>query len=228
MRRLLAAAMRRFGADAGVSLVELLVTSGMMLLVVAAIVGVLSRSLRTENAGRQFAAEVQDAQVGLARMAREIRQANQVVLATANTVRFVLPGATDYVVQYECDVPQAGTTFTRCTRTAAVLGPNVDPNAVSVPAAATGAPTVLRLTNGAITSGADQNAVFHYQAPGQAGIDSTGQPVDANGAPIPPRYVEAKIIVPAAGRNAGTRLAEMSHTTVLSSGAYLRNADVGS
>jgi Tfp pilus assembly protein PilV len=228
MSWLLEAARRRFGAEAGVSLIELLVTSGMLLLVLTAIMGVLSRSLRTENAGRQFAQEVQDAQVGLARMVREIRQANQIVLATANTVRFVLPGPTDYVVQYECDVPQAGTTFSKCMRTRAVLGVNVDPSSVSVPAASSGAPTVLRVTNGAITNGADQNAVFHYQAPAQAGIDGTGQPVDANGAPIPPTYVEAKIMVPAAGSNAGTALAEMSHTTVLSSGAYLRNADVGS
>jgi Tfp pilus assembly protein PilV len=228
MRRLREVARRRFGAEAGVTLIELLVASGMLLLVLTGILSVLTRSLRTENAGRQFAHEIQDAQTGLARMAREIRQADSIVLASATTIRFVLPGATAYVVQYECDVPQTGTTFTQCMRTKAVLGANVDPNSVSMPAATTGAPTVLRVTNGAITSGADPNAVFHYQAPGQAGIDSTGQPVDANGAPIPPTYVEARVSVPSAGKNAGTPLAEMSHTTVLSSGAYLRNADIGS
>jgi Tfp pilus assembly protein PilV len=220
--------LRRLRDEAGVTLLELLVAASLMLVVVSGALAVMLRTMRSENTSQQFSEEIQIAQSGLARMMRDVRQSTRIVQASATTIRFVVPGATDHVVQYECDVPQTGTTFTQCMRTKAVLGANVDPNSVSMPAATTGAPTVLRVTNGAITSGADPNAVFHYQAPGQAGIDSTGQPVDANGAPIPPTYVEARVSVPSAGKNAGTPLAEMSHTTVLSSGAYLRNADIGS
>jgi hypothetical protein len=86
---------------------------------------------------------------------------------------------------------------------------------------------VWRLTNGTITDGTSVNAVFHYSSPDATGVDSTGQPVDASGAPVPPTYVEGKAIVPAAGETAGTHLAQISHNTILWAGAYLRNADVG-
>jgi type II secretory pathway pseudopilin PulG len=228
MGRWVSAATRRLGNEAGFTLPELLISASVLLFVVGGAMGVLIASMHTENTDRQFSQEIQDAQVGLARMMREIRQTNRVVLASANTIRFVLPGATDYVVQYECDVAQAGTAFRQCTRVRAALPPNGDPNSVTLPAATTGAPILQRLTNGAITSGTDPNAVFHYSSPDQAGTDATGQPVDANGAPVPPTYVQGQAIVPAAGVSAGTRLAQMAHTTALSSGAYLRNVDIGS
>jgi type II secretory pathway pseudopilin PulG len=220
MGRWLSAALRRLGHETGFMLPELLVAAAMLVFVIGAAMTALVGSMRSESTGRQFAQEIQDAQAGLARIMREVSQANRIVVATASTVRFVLPGATDYVVQYQCDVPQPGTSFRQCTRVRAVLPPNSDPNSITMPAASSGAPIVQRVTNG--------TTVFAYQAPNQAGTDSAGQPVDANGAPIPPTYVDGKIAVPAAGTSAGTPLSQMSHTTVLSSGTYLRNADVGS
>jgi type II secretory pathway pseudopilin PulG len=220
MGRWHSAALRRLGHETGFMLPELLVSSAMLVFVIGAAMTLLIASMHGENTDRQFAQEIQDAQVGLARIMRDVSQANRIVLATTSTVRFVLPGATDYVVQYECDVAQPGTSFTQCTRVRAVLAANADPNAVTLPAASSGAPVVQRVTNG--------TTVFAYQAPNQAGTDATGQPVDAAGVPLPPTYVEGKVVVPAAGMSAGTRLSQMSHTTVLSSGTYLRNADVGS
>ena len=222
--------MDRLRAESGQSLVELLVVISMLIAVLGAAMTLLIGALHSENAGRQYAGEIQDSQAGMSRMMQDIRQADRIVLATANTIRFVLPGSTsDSVVQYECDVTMPGaTSYQECTRVSATLPANADPNSITLPAASTGIPIVFRLTNGTITSGTNANAVFHYSSPDQAGVDSTGQPVDASGAPVPPLYVEGKAIVPAAGETAGTHLAQLSHNTVLSSGAYLRNADVGS
>jgi Tfp pilus assembly protein PilV len=228
MGRLVRPFARRLRQEAGVTLLEMLIASAMLLVVLTAVFAVMLRTMRSENTSQQFSQEIQTAETGLARMMREVRQSTRVVQASANTIRFVLPGTTDHVVQYECDVAQSGGTFRQCTRVQAVLAANADPNAVTMPAASTGIQLIQNLTNGTITAGSDANAVFHYQAPGQAGIDAAGQPVDANGAPLAPTYVQGKIIVPAAGDLAGKRLAQMSHNTVLSSGAYLRSADIGS
>jgi hypothetical protein len=213
-----------------VTLIELLVVSSMLIAVIGAAMSLLIASMHSENAGRQYADEIQDSQAGMSRMMQEVRQASRILLASANTVRFVLPGSiNDSVVQYECDLAMPGATaFQECTRVAATLPPNADPNSISLAAGSTGVPVVLRLTNGSITSGTDADAVFHYSSPEQAGVDATGQPIDASGAPLPPVYVEGKAIVPAAGETARTALAQMTHNTILRAGAYLRNADVGS
>jgi type II secretory pathway pseudopilin PulG len=222
-------ALRPLRSESGQSLIELLVVITMLIAVLGAAMTLLIGSIHSENAGRQYAGEIQDSQAGMSRMMQDVRQASRILLASANTVRFVLPGSiTDSVVQYECDVTMPGaTSYRECTRVSATLAPNADPNSVSLPAASTGIPLVLRLTNGAITDGTSANAVFHYSSPDATGVDATGQPVDASGAPVPPTYVEGKAIVPAAGETAGTHLAQLGHNTILWGGAYLRNADVG-
>jgi Tfp pilus assembly protein PilW len=202
----------------GLSLIEMLLASAMFVALLTGVLAVLVSAMHSENTSQDFSQEIQEAQTGAARMLHDIRQADRVLLATGSTIRFVKAGAAETVVQYECDVPQAGTAFSECTRVQAALPAGADPDAVSLPRSATGALVIERVTNGA--------SVFSYTAPDQAGTDSTGQPVDAGGAPLPPTYVEAQVAVPSAGALAGTRLAQMAHTTVLSSGAYLRNADL--
>jgi hypothetical protein len=209
--------MKRIRSETGVTLLEMLLASAMLIVILTAALAVLVSAMHSGNTSQDFSEEIQDEQVGLARMVHDIRQADQVLVATGSTIRFVKAGATVSVVQYECDVPQAGS-LQECTRVQAALPAGTSPDAVALPAAARGAVVIERVTNG--------TTVFSYTAPGQAGTDSTGQPVDASGAPLPPTYVQAQVSVPSAGRLAGSRLAQLHHTTVLSSGAYLRNADL--
>jgi Tfp pilus assembly protein PilW len=212
------AATRLRDREDGLTLIEILVASTMLLALLTGVLAVLISAMHSENTSQDFSQEIEDAQTGVARMLHDVRQADRVLIATRTTIRFVKAGSTETVTQYECDVPKTGTPFTRCTRVQAPLPAGQDPNAVSLPAATTGAPVVERVTNG--------SSVFSYTAPGQAGTDSAGQPVDSSGAPLAPTYVDAQIAVPSAGELAGSRLAQMTHTTVLSSGAYLRNADL--
>jgi type II secretory pathway pseudopilin PulG len=195
-----------------VTLIELLVVMVMLLIVVAATLTVLQRTSRQESASQQYSAEIQDARAGLERMMRDIRGTTRVTSADSSYVRFVLQGTTNYVVQYECDIQQPGTQYTECTRVQAVLGANVDPATVSLPAGSTGIPIVLRVTNG--------SSVFAYQS-SSGGTVITGAAAAEN-----PTWVEATIKVPASG-GLPSSLATIKHLTVLNSGAYLRNADLG-
>jgi hypothetical protein len=72
----------------------------------------------------------------------------------------------------------------------------------TLPALSTGAPVVIRLKNGTLA-----NPVFSFTP-------------DA----IAPRYVDARVELPASGEQSGTTA--LTHTVVLNSGTYLRNLDV--
>jgi type II secretory pathway pseudopilin PulG len=197
-----------------VTLVELLVVMALLMIVLAATLAVLQSTSRQETASQRYSAEIQDARAGLERLMHDLRQTTRVTSAGPSYVRFVLPGTTTYLVQYQCDIPQpnfAG--YTQCTRVQAALAANVDPTSVALPAGSTGAPIVQRVENG--------TSVFTYQS-----TDSNGNVITGAAAGEAPTWVEATVRVPASG-DAPAALAVMHHATVLNSGAYLRNTDLG-
>src|SRR3954454_5089550 len=96
----------RLSAEDGLTLIELLVSITIfvgVLAVTLTILGDTARGVRKDE-GRTDAA--MDAQLGLARMGRELRAAYQVIdmTATSLAVRAPLP-AGDVRLRFDCDVP---------------------------------------------------------------------------------------------------------------------------
>lgn len=178
-------------------LVELMVVSLILAVLLAATMTLLEAGTRAETRGQEFAAAIADAQAGLARMVREIRQASSVTATTPNSIDFVvtLAGAAQRVF-YECDIPRAGTPYDECVRLSAAAG-------AALPALSTAVPMIPRIANGTAA-----DPVFAYSP-------------DA----IAPTYVDIKLELPAAGGLTGGR--GLGHNIVLDTGAYLRNLDVG-
>lgn len=181
----------------GFALIELLVVSLIMIVVLGATMTLLEAGTRAEARNQEFATTIADAQAGLARMVREIRQASSVTATTPNSIDFVVTLAgTPQRIFYGCDVPHAGTPYNECVRLSAAAG-------TALPALSTGVPLIPRIANG---TAADPVFAFSPDA-------------------IAPTYVDAKLELPAAGGLTAGR--GLSHNIVLDAGAYLRNLDVG-
>src|SRR5882757_8759412 len=68
---------RRGKSESGMTLIELLVATSIALVVFGAILGTLVTSQRVEARDTEWALTMQEGRAGLARMAREIRQASK-------------------------------------------------------------------------------------------------------------------------------------------------------
>jgi Tfp pilus assembly protein PilW len=196
-RRLVALAARLSAEEDGFTLFELLFAGALMLVILGATMTSLGSVTSAENRDRQRAVAIQDGQVGLARMVHEIRQAYSVLATTPNSIDFLVTlNGQQQRVFYACDVAQAGTSYNQCVRLQTTVGG-------VLPALSTGAPVVLRVTNGTLA-----NPVFSFTPNA-----------------ITPQYVDAKVELPASGELSST--SGFAHTVVLDSGAYLRNLGVG-
>jgi hypothetical protein len=187
---------RGAGEEGGFALVELLVVTALLAVVLVAVLDVLDTAAQTVPRDVEWTHAVEEGRVGVARMVRELRQADTIRGATPNAVDFeITRGGQARRVMYSCDVAEAGTGRRRCTRVEAASG-------AALPAPATGAPVVARVLNGT-----PEDPVFTY-AP------------DA----VAPRYVTVRVRVPSTGeRRAGAAGAAAGHAVVLSDGAFLRN-----
>jgi hypothetical protein len=178
-------------------LIELLVVMAMLMVVVGATLDLLQVGTRTENRGQQFANEIADGEAGLARMAHEIRQASSVTATTPNSIDFLITIR-----------GQARRVFYECDvpRPSTAFKECVRLSAAAgtaLPALGTAATVISRIANGTLA-----DPVFGFSP-------------DA----IAPTYIDVRLELPAAGElTAGQGL---SHNTVLDSGIYLRNLDVG-
>ncbi len=140
----------RLGAqsEAGFTLIEMLIASVLAVVLLGAVLAALENSQRVQARDTEWALTLQEGRAGLARMAREIRQASKVEKAEASTILFMaaVSGKTKpWQIKYECSVAQSGTTYDECVRFAAEEG-------TSLPT--TGTPIVRDVTNG--------TAVFSY------------------------------------------------------------------
>lgn len=154
----------------GVGLIEVVVVSAILAIVVVAILNVLDTAVRQVPKDVEWTHAIAEGRVGMARLVRELRQAERINGATPNRLDFEVPvGGVTRRVMYACDVPEAEARR-RCTRVEAPAGG-------VLPAPSTGDRVVARVLNGT-----PEDPVFTYTP-------------DAIGA----RYVRARVLVPASG-----------------------------
>jgi Tfp pilus assembly protein PilW len=232
MRKLCAAAVRLLEGQAGVTLVELLVVTSMMVLVVWASLTLLVTSSRDQHRDQAYAEEISSTTAALARLAHDLRQATKIVSASPNSIEFLMPvsGSTAvYDIKYTCTASDTrGAGYTRCARVRSVYPAPLP----AVPATAASA-DIVHVSNGSIATYCTSNgsgpsgSVFFYQnavtpdtTPGATACDESY--VDRIS--LNPTYIGLRVVVPAAGDV--VRQAALTHSTVLQDGAYMRNLDV--
>jgi type II secretory pathway pseudopilin PulG len=110
-------------SEAGFTLVELLVACSAAMIVLGATVTLLQSSVQVQARDSQWALALQEGRVGMARMARDIRQASKVEEAKASAIVILATIAgKSWKVKYECTVSQPGTEYSECVRLAAEEG----------------------------------------------------------------------------------------------------------
>jgi prepilin-type N-terminal cleavage/methylation domain-containing protein len=187
----------------GFTLIELLVASVLALIVFGAILGTLESSQRVQARDTEWALTMQEGRAGLARMAREIRQASEITTThTGGQIEFLATiGGVVWKIKYECEVKQSGTEkYYACVRKA------VEGKAGTLPA--TGTPIVRDVLN--------DTEVFKYFK----GSTSTAEPKEMN-------VVTLKVKLPSGGtlKQAGLS-SSTTHEVVLENAAYMRNCNI--
>jgi prepilin-type N-terminal cleavage/methylation domain-containing protein len=186
----------RAADEAGFTLIELLVAMALAVGVFGAILSMLATSQRVEARDTEWALTLQKGRVGLARMAREIRQASKVETAEASTIGFKATiGGTEYLIKYECGLIETGTKY-KCVRFAAKAGESLP---------TTGTPIVRGLING--------TEIFKYFK--QNVVNTTA-----------PTYVTLKLELPASGSLKQVNSSAYKDHIVLTDAAYMRNLDL--
>jgi hypothetical protein len=149
----------------------------------------------------EWALTMQEGRAGLARMAREIRQASEVKTHEGGTIEFLATiGGKEWKIKYECGVEQPGTTtYHECVRKA------VEKSTGTLPS--TGAPIVLDVLN--------PTEVFKYFK----GATSTEAPTEMN-------VVTLKVELPAKGTLKQAGSSGYSHNVVLENAAFIRNCNI--
>lgn len=225
--------------EAGISLVELLVATAMLLVVIVPVMTMLVVSGRTENRDQAYAQELEASQTALSRLVHDLRTATSLQEAGPGLLEFQdVVGATTYNVMYDCAAPDSlGTPYTRCARTQAVA-PALPPAA-----GATAGPQDIQhvWNNPTNTSGGSDYATFcngtgSASAGGVFFVSNANTP-NADGSTLAcdeayedlvaahPDYVQIHVQLPAGGdlRNGG-----LTHSIVLNVGTYIPNLDAGS
>jgi prepilin-type N-terminal cleavage/methylation domain-containing protein len=183
-------------SEGGFTLIELLIASALAVVVFGAILAMLESSQQVQARDTEWALTMQEDRAGLARIAREIRQASEVKTHEGGTIEFLATiGAKEWKIKYECGVEQPGTTYHECVRKA------VEGKAGTLPS--TGVPIVRDVLN--------PNEVFKYFK----GAAETAEPEKMNA-------VTLRIELPAKGtlKQAGS---SYGHTVVLENAAFIRN-----
>jgi prepilin-type N-terminal cleavage/methylation domain-containing protein len=127
-------------SDAGFTLIEVLVASALSVILFGAVLAALENSQRLQARDTEWALTLQEGRAGLARMAREVRQASKVEKAEAGTILFLATiNSKNWQIKYECGVAQSGTTYYECVRFAAEEGKSLPSK---------GTPIVRNVTNG--------------------------------------------------------------------------------
>ena len=89
--------------EGGWSLIELMLTCVLLIIVMGGTLSLLDTSAKIAPREQERAQAIRDAQVGLARMTRELRQATQVISATASSVSVKVPvSGVSQTVTYTC------------------------------------------------------------------------------------------------------------------------------
>lgn len=195
-------ALRRTAAEeGGMALAEVLVGMALAIGVLFALLGLMDTTAKIAPRDQERAHAIRDAQVGLHRLTRELRQAYKVQAITDYSVDFLVGNGSH--VRYECDVPYPeddpanpyDQDYRQCKRVQAPVGQ-------SLPAIASGETVVERVLNPST-----QTKVFN---------NSTGG--------VSPRFIRVRVDVPARGERTEER---NRHSVVLDDGVYMRNLALG-
>jgi prepilin-type N-terminal cleavage/methylation domain-containing protein len=191
----------RPASEGGFTLIELLVSTALALIVFGAILGTLETSQRVQARDTEWALTVQEGRAGLARMAREIRQASEITKHEGGTIEFLATiGGGVWKIKYECEVEQSGTEYHECARKA------VEGKAGTLPS--TGTPIVRDVLN--------NTEVFKYFK----GSTSTKEPKEMN-------VVTLKVNLPSSGTLKQSGISSSTtHEVVLENAAYMRNCNI--
>jgi prepilin-type N-terminal cleavage/methylation domain-containing protein len=185
-------------ADAGFTLVEILVVVALLVTVLGLVMAPLTLSMRQESTNANYAFAEQQARTAIEAIVAQVRQANAMITTDASSniidMNVTLNGST-VQVYYECDVVQPGTSYHECIRVQAAPGTTIN--------SLTGGKVVAtNLTNGTVA-----DPVFSLAPSGFA-----------------PYYMTATLKVPASG---GYATSQLSHTIAFTDGALMRNLNVG-
>lgn len=157
--------------QAGFSLIEVLVVCLLTALVVGAITTTLAVSANNQVKDANYSYAQEQARAGLDSMVSQIRQATAVLSSTPNSIdMYVSLNGTALQVYYECDIPEAGTSYHECVRVQAGQG-------ASLPPLTSGAVVIANLVDGT-----NANPVFTFYP-----------------SSVSPYYMTATIDVPASG-----------------------------
>jgi len=204
MRAIPARLRRRLQEESGWSLIELLAAMSIFTFVLVGVLGLLDTTAKKTPKDAERAQAIADAQVGLNKMVRELRQAHTVLSNGPQSIEVLVrvrrddpatPAVETHIdrhVRYSCGDTEAPG---RCSRV------EVAPGALL--SSGTAKTVIARLVNTGVSVPADRR-VFDY----------TG-----NANSFSPSYVKVHIEVPAAG----TRTDGYTYTIALEDGFYARN-----
>jgi prepilin-type N-terminal cleavage/methylation domain-containing protein len=209
-------ALGRLRAQHGFTLIEVLVAAALSLIVFAAVLSALEASQHAESRDQEWALVIQEGRSGLARMAREMRQAYSIRSDSHSAIDFYATiGGKSYEIRYDCAEKEAGTEYDSCVRKAAEFVSGKAPS--SLPAK--GETVVRYVTNQASACEAElleatqksKECVFQEYTPNA----------------ITPDLVTIKVRLPASGTLKLADALAYKHHIVLENGAYIRDMALG-
>ena len=188
-------------SEGGFTLIELLISTLLGLVVFGAILGTLETSQQVQARDTEWALTLQEGRSGLARMAREIRQASEIKTHEAGAIEFLATiGGKEWKIKYECGVEQSGTEYHECVRKA------VEKSTGTLPGSGT------PLVRGILKT---QTTVFEYFN----GSTSTTEPTKMN-------VVTLKVELPRKGTLKQAGSSGYTHSVVLENAAFMRNCNI--
>ena len=162
-------------SESGFTVVELLLAMTLLAGVMTALVQVFTAAGPVAGRDQARSAGIMDAQTGLAKMTRDLRQAQTINSATATAVDFnaTIDGVSQRIL-YDCSTTDPGTTYKRCVKA-------TSSNLTVAPLASAGVPVITRLANGATavfsyspSASAPTYVSVHVEVPRQGGYEEQG------------------------------------------------------
>jgi Tfp pilus assembly protein PilV len=104
--------------ESGFTLVELLVSSSLLVVILGAVLALLATTNKVQARDQERTHAVRDTQVGIYRMTRELRQAYSIVSSSGYTIRaHVWEQGVDHDVTFDCSgTSSAGPPYGQCVR----------------------------------------------------------------------------------------------------------------
>jgi prepilin-type N-terminal cleavage/methylation domain-containing protein len=134
------------GSQHGFTLIEVLVVCLLLTVVLGAITAPLVTSQASETRDANYSYAQEKSRAGLDSMVSQVRQATAILASTPNSVEMnVNLRGTPLQVLYECDIPQAGTSYRECVRVQSAQG-------ATLPPLSSGTVVITNLVNGTTAS----------------------------------------------------------------------------